>query len=70
MKLYESIGTPVLSAGSLRGKQSWEGTKDMAPFPYSHDLTRPHSHTTQKHTLSSMPCSIAASASHGARDNK
>jgi len=23
----------------------------MAPFPYSHDLTRPHCYRTQKHTL-------------------
>lgn len=51
-----SIGTPVLPASSLRGKQSWEGTKDMAPFPYSHDLTSPHGHTTQKHTLRSARC--------------
>ena len=48
MKLCGSLGTPVLPE---RGKQSWEGTNNMAPSPYSHDLTRPHSQTTQKHTL-------------------
>lgn len=58
MELYGSMGTPVLPAGSLRGKRLWEGTKDMAPFPYSYDLTRPHSHTTQKHTLRSARCPI------------
>ncbi len=51
MDLYRSIGKPVLRAGSLWCKKSWEGTNDMAPFPCSHDVTRPHDHTTLKHTL-------------------
>jgi len=55
MELCESIGRHVLLAGFPKCKQSWEGTKDMAPFPYS-DLTRPHGHTTQKHTLRFARC--------------
>lgn len=51
MALCQSAGKPVPPAGSLWYKESWEGTNDMAPFPCSHDLTRPHGHTTLKHTL-------------------